>query len=381
MRNAHLNINEFTNASRVLKQVNSLIRARTFETIIIIALGSPSLKKHEIITPGIELYRIQLLTRSLPKNLIFQAIKYIEFFIRATWLLAKFKPQVVNAHALGVLPIACFYKLFSNSRLIYDAHELETEQTGGKSLRKSLSKWLEKRLINCHDLMFAVSESIADWYANEYKIARPSVILNAPHKREIKINNHFREQLGIRNNQTILLYQGGLAPGRGIHLILDAFKARSDDKVVAVFMGYGPLEEHIKKAALQQQNIFFHPAVKPQVVLEYTASADIGINLIENTCLNHEYCMPNKLFEYIMTGLPVLTSNTKDMSYFVSKNQIGTAICDLSATGVNKAIGDFLIRDLTIMKANAYRVACEHAWEVQEKKMLAAYQDMLEANG
>lgn len=377
MRNVHINMNEFTNASRVLKQVNSLVRSNTFDEIMIVALGSASLKEHEIIMPGVELRRVQLSTRGLRKSFIFQIVKYIEFFVRVTWLLAKFKPQVVNAHAIGVLPIACFYKLLFKSCVVYDAHELETEQVGGENLRKSLSKWLERKLIHYHDLMFVVSESIADWYSNEYGIARPPVVLNAPNKREIKRNNHFREQLGIRDDQIILLYQGGLAPGRGVHLVLEAFKARKDDKVVAVFMGYGPLQYDIQAVAAQQQNIFFYPAVAPQVVLEYTASADFGISLIENTCLSYYYCMPNKLFEYAMAGLPVLVSNMKDMSELVRKNQMGAVVSDFSATGINRAIDDFLTQDLTVMKTNAYRVACDHAWEVQEQRMLAAYQAML----
>lgn len=376
MRNAHINMNEFTNASRVLKQVSSLVYSGTFDAIIIIALGSASLRKHEVIIPGVELHRLQLLTRNLPKNLFFQGIKYVEFFLRAIWLLAKFRPQVVNAHALGVLPIACFYKKFFNARLVYDAHELETEQVGGKSLRKILSKLLEKRLIHCHDLMFVVSESIADWYANTYHISRPSVVLNVPTQRALKQNNHFREQLGIREDQVILLYQGGLMAGRGVHLILDAFRARTDDKVVAVFMGYGELDVDVKKASAAHNNIFFFSAVSPAVVLEYTASADFGISLIENTCLSYQYCMPNKLFEYAMAGLPVLVSNMKDMSDLVCKNNMGTVISDFSASGINRAIDNFLTQDLTVMKANAYRVACENAWEVQEQKMLVAYQVM-----
>lgn len=381
MRNAHINMNEFANASRVLKQVSSLVNSGVFDAVMIVALWSESLKRREVIAPGIELHRIQLFTRGLPKSLFFQSVKYIEFFLRALWLLATFKPHVVNAHALVVMPIACFYKFFFRARLVYDAHELETEQVGGKNFRKRLSKWLEKKLIHHHDLMFVVSESIADWYVKEYGISRPFVVLNAPRQRALKKNNHYRKQLAIRENQIILLYQGGVAAGRGVHLILEAFKARSDDGVVCVFMGYGALQQDIQAAAAQHKNIFFYPAVPPQVVLEYTASADFGISLIENTCLSYNYCMPNKLFEYAMAGLPVLVSNMKDMSELVSKNQMGLVISDFSAPGVNRAIDDFLMQDLAAMKANAYRVACEYAWEVQEQKMLTAYLSMLGSKG
>lgn len=168
-------------------------------------------------------------------------------------------------------------------------------------------------------MILVVSESIADWYKEEYKIDRPSVVLNAPNRRKLKSNNYFCQQLDIREDQIILLYQGGLALGRGVHLILDAFKARGDDKLVVVFMGYGLLEADIIAAAKQHKNIYFFPAVSPRIVLEYTSSADLGISLIENTCLSYYYCMPNKIFEYAMAGLPVLVSNMKDMSKLVTE--------------------------------------------------------------
>lgn len=381
MNNVHINMNEFTNASRVLKQVNSLSNNKIFEKITIIALGSEKLKEYEKISDEIELYRIRLLTRNLPKGLFFQLIKYLEFFIRTLLILFKIKPKVINAHALSVLPFAIFAKYFLKALVVYDAHELETEQSAGLTLRKRLSKWLEKKLIHKVDMMLVVSESIADWYVAEYDISRPVVVLNAPKRRGLKTNNHFREQLAIGDEQIILLYQGGLFAERGVQLILDAFKARSDNKIVGVFMGYGELEQDIKNAASERNNIFFFPAVPPQVVLEYTSSADMGIHLIQNTCLNHDYCMPNKLFEYSMAGLPVLVSNMKDMSELVLKNNMGAVISDFSAKGINQAIDEFLNQNLTIMKKNAYNMASENSWEIQEQAMLGAYKKMFELKG
>ena len=141
-------------------------------------------------------------------------------------------------------------------------------------------------------------------------------------------------------------------------------------------MGYGQLEVVIKAAAKQFDNIYFFPAVPPQVVLEYTASADVGISLIENSCLSYYYCMPNKLFEYAMAGLPILVSNMKDMSVLVVENNMGVVINNFTPTGINKALDGFLKKDLTQMKLNAYRVANENAWEIQEQKMLTAYKHM-----
>lgn len=378
MFNIHINLNEFTNASRVLKQVNSLIKLGIFKKIIIIALWAESLERYEIISPGIEIYRIKLISRGLPKNFLFQGIKYIEFFIKVLFLLIKFRPSVVNAHAFSVLPIACIFKKMCKCHLVYDAHELETEQSGGKSFRKKISKLIERKFINCYDLMIVVSEGIADWYEKEYNIKRPLVILNAPSKRDLLKKNNFREKFGIEDFQIIVLYQGLLSVGRGVHWILEAFKARENNNVVAVFMGYGELQKEIQSTAAEFGNIYFHPAVPPKNVLEYTSSADLGISLIEKTCLSYYYCMPNKLFEYAMAGLPVMVSNMKDMSEFVIQNNMGVVIEDFSIRGINDAIDNFLQQDLSIIKNNAYRAACDNAWEVQEKKMLQAYRVMLD---
>jgi len=226
------------------------------------------------------------------------------------------------------------------------------------------------------DLIIVVSESIADWYQIHYDIRRPVVVLNVPPRRDLRSSNIFREQLGIKKDQKILIYQGILASGRGVSMILDAFKVRNDDRVVVVFMGYGPMVADITEAARQNLNIFFHPAVSPDIVLDYTSSADVGISLIENTCLSYFYSMPNKLFEYAMAGLPVLVSNMKDMSELVQKNKIGSVIDEFTPQAINRAIDSLMASDLEVMRSNAYRTACLNAWEVQEAKMLNSYKQL-----
>lgn len=376
MNNLHISLTEFRNESRLLKEAGSLIKGQFFSLIYVAALHADGLAVDQACGGGINAHRFALTLRRFGKSLVFQLLKYFEYCIKIYFYYRNKNIVCVNVHSLGLLPLGVFLKYLWNARLVYDAHELETETNGAGGFRKKLAKWLERRLIKQVDITMVVSESIADWYASTYNIQRPLVVLNSPYLRALKKNNNFREKLGIRKDQIILLYQGGLAEGRGVHLILDAFKRRQDDKVVAVFMGYGGLQQVIQKSAEQHRNIFFYPAVAPQVVLDYTASADFGVHLIQNTCLNHNYCMPNKLFEYAMAGLPVLVSNMKDMSELVSKHQMGAVISDFSAPGINRAIDNFLLQDLAFMKTNAYRVACEHAWEVQEQKMFTAYQSI-----
>ena len=82
-------------------------------------------------------------------------------------------------------------------------------------------------------------------------------------------------------------------------------------------MGDGELVKLVKEYAEKTINIFHHPPVSTTFLLDYTASADIGLLLYDNSSLNHKYCMPNKLFEYMMAGLPVLVSNLQEIKKIV----------------------------------------------------------------
>lgn len=373
----HLTLTEFRNESRIIKQTSSLEKARIFSKIYIVALGAEDLEDCKKLSDVIELHRLKLITRKLPRNILFQLIKYFEFLLRALFFIHKKKVCALNVHTIALLPLGWFSKLINKHLLIYDTHELETETHGREGFRKRISKLIERKLIKSCDLIFVVGENIADWYAKEYNIKRPTVVMNAPVAQDLIENDVFRERFFIRPDQAVFLYQGGLAAGRGVPFILEAFKARQDDNAVIVFMGYGELEADIKAAGQHSNCIYFMPAVPPDEVLRHTVAADVGIHMIQNTCLNHFYCMPNKLFEYSMAGLAVIVSDMKEMADFVNRHQSGFVLQDTSPESLNALIDQVLTQDLQKIKANARQAALDNSWEVQEKKMLSAYQQLL----
>lgn len=376
MSSLHITLTELKNQSRLLKEAESLIRSNLVDKLYIAALHADGLLRDEKFGENIRARRFALRTRKYSKNLFFQTLKYLEFSFR---VYAGYKDKhirVINVHTLSLLPLGVILKRIWGAKLVYDTHELETETSGLYGVRKKLSKWVERALIDQVDLTIVVSESIADWYANAYRIPRPVVVLNACHQRKLMKKNHFRLRLGIKEEQKILLYQGGLVHGRGVSLILEAFRVRKDNNVVAVFMGYGSMQSDIEEFSKKRSNVFFYPAVSPSSVLEYTSSADMGIHLIQNTCLNHFYCMPNKLFEYAMAGLPVLVSDMKEMAAFVEGNSMGSVIKEFSPEAINHAIDLLLAQDIEVLHVNAHKTGVKHAWEVQEAAMLRAYANL-----
>lgn len=378
MKNIHITLTEFRNESRVLKEIASLRSSKSFQEFSVVALGSLDLPESESLLGSVNVTRICLVSRNLPKNAIFQLVKFFEFMIRCFLLIKRDKPTVVNVHALALLPFGYLLKKAFGVKLVYDAHELETEKNGLLGIRKKSSKVIESLFIKACDLVIVVGENIADWYEHAYQIERPIVVKNSPTIRARCKADLFRDRLGISDRQKIFLYQGGLTKGRGVELILEAFMTRNRDDVVAVFMGYGDLENRIKDAADKYSNIKFYPAVSPNVVLDYTSSADVGISIIENTCLSYFYCMPNKLFEYAMVGLPVIVSDMKEMAGAVQEHQFGVVIRDLSVESINEAVSTLVEQDLNDLSDRAYEFACSNSWEVQEKVMLDGYRRMLD---
>jgi glycosyltransferase involved in cell wall biosynthesis len=373
MNNLHISLTEFKNESRVLKQAKSLSNAGIFSVIHIAALYEIGLDKEEKVSEKIFLRRIRLLSREFGSNLVSQIVKYFEFWVKIFFLYRRKDIAVITIHSSALLPIGISLKLLFRCKLVYDAHELETERNGLNGVRKVLTKINERILISFASETIVVSESIATWYKEKYKIERPLVILNSPLLIMRDKNKRLKEVLNLEDNSKVFLYQGMLSKGRGIELIVNAFQSLVGTNNYVVFMGYGPLTEYVKASAASCCNIYFHPAVPPEEVLNYTSSADYGLSLIENTCLSYYYCMPNKMFEYTMAHIPTICSNMIEMASYVENNGVGFVLKEFSSQSLVKCINE-LPATLTDSFYNNCQIASEkYCWESQENKLNACY--------
>jgi glycosyltransferase involved in cell wall biosynthesis len=126
----------------------------------------------------------------------------------------------------------------------------------------------------------------------------------------------------IPDDCVIFIYQGVVNKGRGIELLIDTFGKLPSDKHL-VIMGYGPFVSQVKTAEKNHFNIHFLPAVPPDEILNYTSGADVGISMIENISLSYYFCLPNKLFEYLHCGMPVIVSDFPDMGNLIRSFDCG----------------------------------------------------------
>tara|TARA_R110000868_G_scaffold205840_3_gene454480 strand:+ start:2854 stop:3969 length:1116 start_codon:yes stop_codon:yes gene_type:complete len=367
LKNLHCYQSEMVNESRIFKVAKTV--SKSFDEILLAGIGEKNLPLEFNLSDKIKIIR------SNHFNLDSKIIRLFIYFLWSNYLIIKIKPKVLTIHSLELLPLLTIAKLMG-IKVIYDAHELETEKNGMKGIRKKISKIIERLYIKYCDEVVVVSEEIAVFYKELYSSQKkPTVIMNLPYKLKEKVikNDIFKEAYNLKKNDLVFLYQGLLGKGRGIENIIEAFENIADKSKVVVFMGYGTLEDDIKKAAAKNANIFFKNAVNPNVVLNYTSSADVGLSLIENTCLSYYFCLPNKLFEYSQAEIPTIVSSNIEMKKIVETYEIGYVLEKNSSNELLKTIEKITKDEILAYHDNLILFKNKYHWEMQENKIIELY--------
>lgn len=373
--NAHIYPSTIENESRMLKIANSLAKAGVFSQIELIGRWREGLPARVHLNDKVDIVRIKPIRFSLMGRNFERAVAVLSWYIKTLTYLARKDLTCVNPHSLPVLPLGALIKTLKSCKLVYDTHELETETMGSKGLKKILYKTTERLFIYKADAVSVVNKSIASWYNRTYAITTPYVIRNVPPKSDIQRGrtDFLKEYFAIPQAETVFLYQGLLSKGRGIQIVLDAFKAHPQRHVV--FMGYGELSDTIKEYSCAYPNIHYKPAVAPELIPTITSSADIGLSLIENQCLSYYMCLPNKVFEYLNSGVPMIVSNFPEMKTFIEESGGGWAIEpteECLAQVINTLTPEALSQKRSEMNNSIY----SYGWHLEEVELLKMYKEL-----
>ena len=296
--------------------------------------------------------------------------------------------DIVHANDLDTLLICSAAARKLGAKLVYDSHELWLESsrflTATSAMNRLRFRLTEKRLIYRADAVIAVTPSRAEAMLSMYPGLKRMVVIE---NSSIPVANlpsgrYLRDRLDLPDSTVVALYQGVICPERGLEELVTAAQMLKSERIAVVIMGQdswsGTLEEIAGKADLEGI-LFLEPPVLSEDLLEATVSADIGLILFQNTCLNHYYSLPNKLYEYMMAGLPVVASNFPEMSRIIDENRSGLLI-DASSPG---EIAD-AIRTLAENRPEARSmgqrgrtaVLKKYNWLEQEKKLISLYEEL-----
>ncbi len=311
--------------SRIFRVTEAIREWSIFDRVVIAGMHDGSLPKHQRLADGREIVRVASpipSSRWLPARLA----RFITWYAGCAWRLGRLPLACVNCHSLSTLPLGWLLKILTGAKLVYDTHELETETVTAKGAKRLLAKATEATFIRAADATIVVGPMIAEWYRRRYPGLEPVVVRNLPETgyRPERLNL-FRERLGIPAEALIFFYQGLLEAERGIDVVLDAFTRVPADRH-AVFLGLGTKEGRIREFAKAHANIHFLPAVPPDQVRNYTRSGDIGLCIGQPACLSYSYSLPNKLFEYMGSGVPALTTKLPEMAMLIEAADCGWTI-------------------------------------------------------
>lgn len=373
----HLSHTDIRFDSRILKELKALSDLSNCK-VSAYGINDESENRHYAKDEKIDIKAFEFRTKKwykLPRPIRYFC-NYVEAMICILPPAIKLKPTVVHCHDTLLLPLGLIIKLVCSSKLLYDAHELESNKNGQSKMLSWVTLLIEKIAWSHIDLLITVSPSIIDWYCQKLGKKESLLILNAPELREnqeidAEDKNYLRFKFNIPNNKKVFLYLGIIGRGRSVDIYLDVF-SRKDINSHIVFMGYGEYVEKIEKFANSYDNIHYHPAVSHEKVVGISSSADIGLSLIEAVSLSDYYCLPNKLFEYAFAGLYVLASDYPDMRKLVSDNSLGTCT-SLEPDAVFDTVKQLEQIEIIKGKKDFYFIS----WAHQAEKLVEAYKIVL----
>ncbi len=362
-------LNNFTNDNRVHKTARSLAEAGYDVTVMALKRGDVKVREE---MDGFKIRRIELMSDLLPDGKIFSVFRLAELVTKTFNNGDRF--DICHCNDFEPMIVASLWKKQNPSlKIVYDTHEYAREKNGLNGLKKLFVRSVEPLLIKNADEVITVSEGIATEYRRLFGLEKVNVIYNAPHKEKTKRRDLLQKNLGIGREKKIFLYQGGLAKGRGVELLIKSFERLQETNAVLVFMGYGDLITKVQEAADRETNIYYHPVVPYDEIVAHTSSADFGLLSVENVCLSYYYCMPNKMFEYIHAQIPIITTNLHDCKNLIEEEKIGLVIPEFTVDKTVETIEEALKID-TAQFAPGLRAAKEKFhWAIEEKKLLGIY--------
>lgn len=304
---------------------------------------------------------------------------YAEYQFRLFFYLLFRRADVLISNDLDTLLPNYLISKIKGPELVYDSHELFCEvpelqcSPVKKNLWKSIERWIFPKLKH----VFTVNDSIAGIYKKEYNVDVKVVrnippLLNRSGYTFIK-----KEDLNIPVNKKIIVLQGaGINIDRGAEEAVQAMQYVND--AVLLIIGSGDvivlLKQMIPDLKLEQK-VKIIGKVPFEKLAQYTHHADLGLTLDKDTNINYRYSLPNKLFDYIHAGVPVLASELVEVKKIIDDFGVGDCISSHDPKHIAEKINGIFQNESILInwKKNCKIAAAKLNWEEEEKVLAEVY--------
>jgi glycosyltransferase involved in cell wall biosynthesis len=310
----------------------------------------------------------------------------LDFYRQAIAIVRAARPALIHCNDYNTMWVGVAARLLGRTAVIYDTHELWPD----RQVRPEARWWLlvcEALFVRCAHRNITSSPGFAEVMARRYRIAPPQLIRNVPdpfprsERRTSRRRPRWRRDRDGRSGRASAVYVGNLLRNRGLEISI-----RATALVPGVELRLlGPIHEPYRRELTQlvqeqglTDRVHFLPAVPPREVVESIRGADVGLALFQPVCLSHRMLLPNKLFEYVLGGVPVLCSDLPVIGHFVRQHEVGLVARADDVEDVAAKLEEMLRPERNRdFRAAARRAAAGLTWEQEARALTDTYHDAI----
>lgn len=306
---------------------------------------------------------------------------YLFFNIRLFFVLLFTKADALLANDLDTLLPNYLVSKLKGIPLIYDSHEIFCEvpelqnNPRKKRIWEKLESWIVPKLKKC----ITVNQSIADYFTNKYNV--PFIFVrNIPNYTKIQ-NLKSRSELNLPLGKKIVILQGaGINVQRGAEELVEAFQYL-DNNYLLLIIGSGDvihqLKENIIKLQLQNK-VKFIDKIPASELRHYTSNSNLGVTIDKDSNMNYHFSLPNKVFDYMHAGVPILATKLPEIENMINRYHIGTFIENHEPQHIAQQIIHFLdSKEYLEYKSNTIIAAIENNWQTEKQKLINLFNDKI----
>lgn len=304
-------------------------------------------------------------------------LMYFVFNVQLFFFLLFRNTDVLWANDLDTMLPNFLVSRLKNKKLVYDSHEYFTASVNKKSSRKIWAR-MEKYIFPKLKNVITVNNSIKNIYEKKYKVP-VTVVRNVPYNYVI---SEASQKVILPPDKKILLIQGmGINENRGAEEAILTMQYLPDDYIL-YFIGsgtiWGRLKQLVLELKLSEKVIFIEPLPYLEM-MEYTRQSFLGLIFEKiDASEEHLFALPNKFFDYVHAGIPVLSSEAVEIKLLIDQYHVGDTIGNFDPSEIAKKILEISknknVYDL--WKQNTAEASEDLNWENEEKSLINFMQNV-----
>lgn len=314
--------------------------------------------------------------KSVRMRLLFKKgpLFYFFFNLRLFFRLLFLKSDLVYANDLDTLLPNYLISKIKRIPLIYDSHELfcEVPELQNSYLKRKLWLALERKIVSKLKYAVTVNESIADVLFTQYQV--PFTVVRNIAQVDLEFKPKTRSELNLPLNKKIVLLQGaGINIDRGAEELIEAM--RYVNGVLLLIIGSGDVWEILKQKITEfnlNEKVQLIEKLPKTQLMHYTYNADLGLSIDKNTNLNYFFSLPNKIFDYIHAGVPILASRLPEIEKVITQYAIGSFIENHEPAHIAEKINALLnSENYQDYKKNTRKAKLDLNWDTEKQKLMS----------